>query len=175
MEGAGGDCTELWESNHPLRLANNGPPKAYLIGTVRDYKPFSNWKGDFYNELKGKVEKEIPRERRRSSWIMYAHAGVLLVLYLLSLYLFIVGPNWKTMIFYCFIAGQFAVNIHHDGSHFGFTDSKRVNWWASVSLELIGSSSLLWARSHNVAHHPYTQQFERESYICSFFKNSFFL
>ncbi len=105
MEGAGGDCTELWESNHPTRLTKNGPPKSFLIGKVRDYKPFNSWKGDFYNDLKEKVEKEIPRERRRYSRFMIAHSITLVALYLVSLYLWIQGPSWKTMLLFCFIAG----------------------------------------------------------------------
>ena len=66
-------------------------------------------------------------------------------------------PNLKTLILFCFIAGQFAVNIQHDGSHFGFTDYHIINYLGATTLELLGSSSLAWARSHNAAHHPYTQ------------------
>jgi len=67
MEGAGGDCTEIWESNHPTRIVKRGPPKKYKIGYVRDYRPFNNWDGSFYNDLKKKVEDEIPKEKRRFS------------------------------------------------------------------------------------------------------------
>ena len=94
---------------------------------------------------------------------MIAHAILLIVMYLIAFSLWIMGPSWKTMLLYCVIAGQFAVNDFHDGAHFGFTNSKRVNWWASVVLDLIGGSSLIWAREHNAEHHTYTQTYERES------------
>jgi len=52
LNGAGGDCTELWEFSHPLRMTKVGPPKSLMIGTIRDYKPMNNFEGNQYNDLK---------------------------------------------------------------------------------------------------------------------------
>ena len=65
LNGAGGDCTELFEFNHPLRLTKIGPPKSLMIGSIRDYKPMNNFDGDMYHELKEEMEKAIPREIQR--------------------------------------------------------------------------------------------------------------
>ena len=61
LSGAGGDCTELFEFTHPLRLTKVGPPKSLMIGYVRDYKPMNNFDGEDFNELKEEMEKVIPR------------------------------------------------------------------------------------------------------------------
>jgi len=37
LDGAGGDCTFMWHSYHPVYLTDKGLPDQYLIGKVRDY------------------------------------------------------------------------------------------------------------------------------------------
>mmetsp|Transcript_43563 Transcript_43563/g.60486 ORF Transcript_43563/g.60486 Transcript_43563/m.60486 type:complete len:236 (-) Transcript_43563:1045-1752(-) len=55
-DGAGGDCTPMWESYHTLGMLKQGPPKKYMIGSVRNYEDFYNWDGKFFYTLKEKVE-----------------------------------------------------------------------------------------------------------------------
>ena len=65
LDGAGGDMTEIWEMNHPSYMTKAGPPKRFLIGKIRDYRPLNNWDGDFYHNLKIKLEEAIPVEERK--------------------------------------------------------------------------------------------------------------
>ena len=58
-DGAGGECTPMFESYHPLYLTKQGPPQKYYIGDVRDYHDFYSWDGKFYDKLKERVEKAI--------------------------------------------------------------------------------------------------------------------
>jgi len=53
----------------------------------------------------------------------------------------------------------------HDGCHFAFSESISMNWFAGLAMELVCSSYLYWARSHNTAHHPYLQHYEREMHF----------
>lgn len=56
LDGAGGECTFMWYSCHPLWVIERGVPEEYLIGEVYNYQDFYNYDGKFYLELKKKVE-----------------------------------------------------------------------------------------------------------------------
>lgn len=49
-----------------------------------------------------------------------------------------------------------AFNVMHDGGHSSFSSKKWVNDLAARSMELLGSSSMLWKQKHNTLHHTYT-------------------
>ena len=49
-----------------------------------------------------------------------------------------------------------AFNIQHDGGHGAYSERRWVNKLASLSLDLLGGSSYVWARKHNSIHHTYT-------------------
>ena len=49
-----------------------------------------------------------------------------------------------------------AFNIQHDGGHGAYSDHRWVNKLASLTLDLLGGSSYVWARKHNTIHHSYT-------------------
>jgi linoleoyl-CoA desaturase len=49
-----------------------------------------------------------------------------------------------------------AFNIQHDGGHGAYSDHRWVNKLASLTLDLLGGSSYMWARKHNTIHHSYT-------------------
>lgn len=46
-------------------------------------------------------------------------------------------------------------NIQHDGSHQAYSDRRWVNKLMAMSLDLLGGSSYVWARKHNVVHHSF--------------------
>lgn len=46
-------------------------------------------------------------------------------------------------------------NIQHDGSHQAYSDRRWVNQLMAMSLDLLGGSSYVWARKHNVVHHSF--------------------
>src|SRR2546427_6623200 len=47
-------------------------------------------------------------------------------------------------------------SVMHDANHGGTSSSARVNGIMSFTLDLLGASSFLWRRKHNVLHHTYT-------------------
>lgn len=49
-----------------------------------------------------------------------------------------------------------AFNVQHDGGHGAYSNHRWVNKLASMSLDLLGGSSYVWARKHNAIHHSYT-------------------
>jgi linoleoyl-CoA desaturase len=46
-------------------------------------------------------------------------------------------------------------NVQHDGSHGGYSESRRVNHLMALSLDLLGGSSYVWKRKHNLLHHTW--------------------
>ncbi len=89
LDGAGGDCTPYWESYHPLALAQQGPPRKYLIGFVEDYEPFYSWDGEFYSTVKKRVEAKMPQHKRRTHWVFWVKAAIIFVGWSFSLYKYI--------------------------------------------------------------------------------------
>ncbi len=49
-----------------------------------------------------------------------------------------------------------AFNVMHDASHNSFSKYRWLNYMASLSMEFLGSSNMLWKEKHNSLHHTYT-------------------
>jgi len=47
-------------------------------------------------------------------------------------------------------------NIQHDGGHDAYSKHPSVNRIMSFTLDLMGASSYVWSRKHNIAHHTHT-------------------
>lgn len=47
-------------------------------------------------------------------------------------------------------------NIQHDGGHGAYSKYPFVNGLMAFSLDILGGSSFIWKRTHNVVHHSYT-------------------
>jgi linoleoyl-CoA desaturase len=47
-------------------------------------------------------------------------------------------------------------SIQHDGGHQSYSGRSWVNQIAALTLDLLGGSSYVWARKHNVIHHSYS-------------------
>ena len=159
-DGAGGDCTAVWESYHPLSLLAKGVPEKYLIGKIRDYRDFYSWEGEFYKTVKQRVENAIPRSKSRDDSQMTNKGLSLLIFYFISLFLYIYYCTWWSAILYGFFCSQIGVNIMHDGNHMAFTSSKQLSWIAGHSLEIVGSSSVVYRRSHVFGHHACVNHYE---------------
>lgn len=159
-DGAGGDCTAMWESYHPLGLLKAQPPQTMYIGDVRNYRPFYSWKGNFYYELKEKVEALIPRSKRRNDIVLFLKGLIIIILYAFALYWYIKYCNFWSTILYAFLAGQVGVNIMHDGNHVAWSSSKILSYIAGYTLDMVGSTSVVYRRSHNFGHHGCVNHFE---------------
>lgn len=152
-DGAGGDCTPMWESYHPLETAKSRPAEKYCIGYVRDYYDFYSWDGEFYDVLRKRVEEAIPREYRRYDPRMYAKSAVILITWSICFYWYLMYNTWQSAIVFGLISGQVGVNIMHDGNHMAYSTNKWMNTLAGNSLELLGTSAIIYKRSHNFGHH----------------------
>jgi len=139
-DGAGGDCTPMWESYHPLETAKARPPERYCIGYVRDYIDFYSWDGEFYNVLKERVEAAIPKKLRRYDPRMYIKTIVVLILWFCAAFYYFVYNNYLSAILFGLISGQIGVNIMHDGNHMAYSNNKWMNTISGASLELLGTS-----------------------------------
>lgn len=68
-------------------------------------------------------------------------------------------PPW--VILACFAIMGFAkagigMSVMHDANHGSYSKSKRVNWWMSHMLNILGGSTHNWRLQHNILHHTYT-------------------
>ena len=104
LDGAGGDCTSMFESYHPNYLTKRGVSEEYLVGKVRDYNSFYSWDGGFYQVLKERVEKAIPRKKRRYSLFLIAKTIIIITLYFISVYLYAFNLNFWTCLLFGFMA-----------------------------------------------------------------------
>jgi len=159
-DGAGGDCTSMWESYHSLSMVKSGPPQKYCIGEIRNYQTFYSWDGDFYHKLKAKVEAKIPRSKRRNEATIFIKGFCLVILYFISLYYYITFCNIWATLFYAIICSQLGVSLMHDGNHGAFSSNKKLTYIAGYALDLVGSTSVVYRRSHNFGHHGCVNHFE---------------
>lgn len=159
-DGAGGDCTAMWQSYHSSKMIRKSPPTEYLIGEVRDYVDFYSWDGDFYLTLKEKVEALIPKNKRQFDYKLFIKAGIIFVGYVVSLYYFLQNYTFTWAVIYSIFAAQTGVNIMHDGNHMAFTSNKFISLLAGYTLDMAFSTSVVYRRSHNFGHHGCVNHFE---------------
>lgn len=164
-DGAGGDCTSMWESYHPLAMTKLSPPEKYCIGEVRNYESFYSWDGDFYKKIKERVEEKIPKTKRRNETVIFIKAAVLLTLYFVTLYYYVTRCNLWAAFFFAFVCGQIGVQIMHDGNHGAFSSNTKISYIAGYMLDLLGSTSVVYRRSHNFGHHGCVNHFELDRYL----------
>jgi len=92
----------MWYCNHPTTLIKQGVPKKYLIGTVKNYKQFYDFSGNFYMNIKEKVEKKFKNHRNHSTLLI--KASIILVAYWISLYYYIFVNNMFVTLIFGFVA-----------------------------------------------------------------------
>jgi hypothetical protein len=148
IDGAGGECTFMWNSYHPVSLVDQGVPQKYRIGKVRDYEDFYDYSGNFYRDIKVKVEKAIPRDKRQNDWRLFVKGALLIVAYCISLHYYIVNLNILSVLVLGVVLGQVGVNIMHDGNHMAFSSNKYVSFALGYALDLLFSSGLMYRRLH---------------------------
>ena len=150
----------MWESYHPSHVLAQGIPDKYRVGTVLDFEDFYQWGGKFYDTIKKKVETTMPKQNRRWEPIMMVKVLFILALYFISLWLYMTRCTWWSALFYGLICSQVGVNIMHDGNHYAFTNNIFITWLVGHALDLMGSSSQVYRRSHNFGHHSCVNHFE---------------
>lgn len=119
-------------------------------------------RSEFFNTLKARVDAYFEEHHIRptGNWKLYSKT--------LLGYGFIVGgycalvwgvASLWTAILAGFILAQgyilVAFNVMHDGAHGSYSSRRWVNWIAGATMDVIGSSQMLWKQKHNQLHHTY--------------------
>jgi len=117
----------------------------------------------FQQALRARVERYFRMTGRsaKDSWRMYLKTATIIAATALIYWLlvFVVTSWWMGVLLS--IAMGFAIaaigfNIQHDGGHGAYSRYRWVNRLTALTVDLLGASSYIWARKHNVLHHTYT-------------------
>lgn len=124
---------------------------------------FNNRGADFYSTLKERTENYFSSRNIKSTgdYRLYLKTIIITTIFIgcyVSL-VFLSPPTWLAIVL-CVIAGldmaAIGFNIMHDGAHGSYSNNKKVNYFMSLSLNLMGANAFFWKQKHNVNHHSYT-------------------
>jgi linoleoyl-CoA desaturase len=117
----------------------------------------------FADALKSRVTAYFADSGRseRGDWRLYAKTAFAYGLLLVSYVSLVWGvQSWWGALLAAFGVLQgfvlIAFNVMHDGAHGSYASKSWVNRLAGASMNLLGSSALLWRQKHNQLHHTYT-------------------
>jgi linoleoyl-CoA desaturase len=117
----------------------------------------------FHNVVRSRVEQYFrdTGRRPRDCWQMYLKTALIFSWFVASyvLLVFVVGTWWLVVPLAISLGLAMAAvgfNIQHDGNHGAYSDRPWLNKLMALSLDLLGGSSYVWSRKHNVIHHSYT-------------------
>jgi linoleoyl-CoA desaturase len=108
---------------------------------------------DLYFQSTGRRQRDCPRMYLKTVFVF----GWLLVSYVLMI--FIVGTWWLALLVAISLGLSMAAlgfNVQHDGGHRSYSDRGWINKLMAMTLDLLGGSSYVWARTHNSIHHSYS-------------------
>jgi len=164
---AGGDCTQLFDSYHPLSARR--VLEKYYIGEAE--VPAGGWveyaedldDGQFYEVLKSRVYKYMKDNKINPRWApaMYVKSFLILSTVALSFYgTYFYFQNLLLCLLCAVINGvamaEVGVSIQHDANHGAYSESPAVCHWMGWTLDIVGASSFMWKQQHVVGHHAYT-------------------
>ncbi|PIR69732.1 MAG: acyl-CoA desaturase [Candidatus Niyogibacteria bacterium CG10_big_fil_rev_8_21_14_0_10_46_36] len=120
-------------------------------------------KAEFSRELTQNVEDYFKRtgEKKRDHPLMFLKAAFMLAWFGGAYYLLVFTTHtWIEAILYTLLLSFAAIgigfNVQHDANHGALSSRKWVNYIFGYTLDIIGGSSFFWRKSHNIAHHTYT-------------------
>ena len=171
---AGGDCTQLFDSYHPLRtrpllekyyvgeLQRRTDDKDKIITYEDDLKH-----GKFYLDCKLAVEgwfkdnKKDPRVHPE----MYVKSVCILAGVIIFHYCsFFLCASFPVALIFAVAHGickaEIGVSIQHDANHGAFGKSRPFMHAMQLTLDIVGASSFMWRQQHVVGHHAYTNVIE---------------
>ena len=119
--------------------------------------------GSFHIDLKRRVADyfEGAARSRHGGWAMGAKSAAMLA-WLAGSYALLMFAHlrpWEAALLSVSVGLAMAgvgFSVMHDANHGGFSSSARMNRVMSFTIDLMGASSFLWRRKHNVLHHTYT-------------------
>jgi len=117
----------------------------------------------FMQALKKRVDAHFAETGRskRDHPRMYAKTAVILTWLTLS-YVGLVfwATAWPAVLVLSISLGiamaAVGFNIQHDGGHGAYSKNPLVNQAMAFTLDVLGGSSFIWKRTHNIVHHSYT-------------------
>jgi linoleoyl-CoA desaturase len=119
--------------------------------------------GPFHADLKGRVADyfEGAARSRHGGWAMGAKSAVLLGWLAGSWALLMFAPvnAWQAALLSVSVGLAMAgvgFSVMHDANHGGTSSSGRLNGIMGFTLDLLGASSFIWRKKHNLMHHTYT-------------------
>ena len=108
---------------------------------------------DVYFETTGQSERDCRQMYLKTACILCWTVASYLAL------VFLADTWWLALplaISLGFAMAAVGFNIQHDGSHHAYSNRRWVNSLMAMSLDLLGGSSYVWARKHNVVHHSFS-------------------
>ena len=128
--------------------------------------------GGFQRELRRRIDSYFSESGRRPRDCprMYVKTAIMLAA-LAATYglLLLFAETWAAAVPLAMLLGgcmaAVGFNVQHDGGHGGYSEHRWVNKLTSLSLDLLGGSSYIWARKHNTIHHSYTNLAEHDDDI----------
>src|SRR6218665_3228043 len=126
----------------------------------------------FFSTLRQRVDLHF-RERQLSKHgnsTMVIKTLVLLTTYLLTLVALLVlqPPGAAALLLWLLMALAIAgigMSVMHDANHGAYSNSKRLNHWLGLTINLLGGSVFNWKLQHNVLHHTYTNIMDKDNDI----------
>ncbi len=100
-------------------------------------------------------------QRRRDCAEMYVKTAAIALWVIVSYVLLVVWATtwWQALLLSTSLGLAMAgvgFNIQHDGGHAAYSNRKWVNNLMAMALDLLGGSSYIWKRTHNLVHHSFT-------------------
>ena len=125
-----------------------------------------NFDTDFARDLKSRVVRGIPYQYANRWW--YARATTYVSLWLVCMYTMVVAPSYLVAICYGVAKALMGTNIMHDASHGSISRSWFVNdLFFFLSTYPIGLNQFAWFQQHIMAHHPFTNDYDKDGDIKS--------
>ena len=99
--------------------------------------------------------------RRRDCAEMYVKTAAIFLWVIVSYVLLVVWATtwWQALLLSTSLGLAMAgvgFNIQHDGGHAAYSNRKWINNLMAMALDLLGGSSYIWKRTHNLVHHSFT-------------------
>jgi fatty acid desaturase/cytochrome b involved in lipid metabolism len=167
---AGGDCTQLFDSYHPLRT--RATLEKYYVGELQrtsgDEDKILTYEDDlkdgkFYLDCKLAVERWFKDSKKdpRIHPEMYTKTCIILLGVIICYYCSFFLPAQLPVAFIFAVAhgvwkAEIGVSIQHDANHGAYGKSRSFMHAMQLTLDIVGASSFMWRQQHVVGHHAYT-------------------
>ena len=116
----------------------------------------------FHHALRRRVDQYFrsTEQARRDCPQMYFKTALILGWFVTSyvLLVFVVATWWQALplaISLGLSTAAIGFNVQHDGGHQAYSARRWINKLTAMTLDLMGGSSYVWARKHNLIHHSY--------------------